>query len=183
MLSENLSRRAILAGVASVPALALPAVTAAAPSTAANPDAELVALGEQLKAVVAEADRLDPKPLHEACMDAWASSINADQAFEEMAKQNGYHDAYEKWNAVSTAEYKIAKAILKVPANSRVGDGVRAFAALRLSDHDVDETTEAAEVLWEMAARAGFCPPASIARKLKRRATGAAVRAARTRAA
>ena len=75
MSTKQLSRRAILAGAASVPALALPAAVAVAlpaivepagPAPAAavvelpNPDAVLVALGEQLKAAAAEVARLKP---------------------------------------------------------------------------------------------------------------------------
>jgi hypothetical protein len=65
MTLETLSRRAILAGAASVPALALPAVVAiAAPAPAAtppiagrNPDAELFELVEQYIAAYAEHGR------------------------------------------------------------------------------------------------------------------------------
>ncbi len=191
MTLQNLSRRAILAGAASVPALSLPAVVAAAPerattapvsataideatiATAPDPDAKLLALGERLKAAAAEADKLDAGSLHKACTDAADYQTLpvevAKSRFKAMAKQNGYDDAWKKWNAASNVEHKIATAILKMPANSRVGDGVRAFAALRLNEHDVDETTEAAEVLWGMAALAGFRPPAQIAKQLRRR--------------
>lgn len=56
MSSANLSRRALVAGAASVPALAVPALTA----NVDNPDAELIKLGECLKAASAEVDRLKP---------------------------------------------------------------------------------------------------------------------------
>jgi hypothetical protein len=51
MSHANLSRRAIVAGAASVPALALPAVAA---NAIGNPDAELLELGIQLEAAIQE---------------------------------------------------------------------------------------------------------------------------------
>ena len=65
--------------------------------------------------------------------------------------------------------HRLAKAILKLPSDSRIGDGVRAAAALAIND-DIENAYETKEVLWEMAARAGFTPPASIAKRLKRMA-------------
>ena len=48
MSPENLSRRALVASAAALPAIAvMPAIAAAA----ANPDGELIALGEELKAL------------------------------------------------------------------------------------------------------------------------------------
>jgi hypothetical protein len=64
-------------------------------------------------------------------------------------------------------EFKIARAILKIPSNSRVGDGIRAAAAM-VDHHDIP--CQESPMLWEMAARAGFDLPASIAKDLKRMA-------------
>ena len=67
MSPENLSRRAILAGAAAVPALALPA------EAADNPDAELLALGSQLEPIIREwvakraSDRRERAAWHAAC--------------------------------------------------------------------------------------------------------------------
>jgi hypothetical protein len=59
MSPENLSRRAILAGAASAPLLALPAVAVASPAlvpvvSAADADAELLALGAKLEFLIVD---------------------------------------------------------------------------------------------------------------------------------
>jgi hypothetical protein len=149
---------------------------AAAHATTGTPiDAELIALGEQLKAATAEADRLE-KPAHRlyaACQDAAryedkSEPRNACHArFDAKAKENGYKRAVDKWNAASKIEFKIARAILKIPSHSRIGDGIRAAAAI-VDHHDIP--TQETPILWEMAARAGFDPPTSIAKDLRRMA-------------
>ena len=113
MSSANLSRRALVAGAASVPALAVPALTA----NVDNPDAELIKLGECLKAASAEVDRLKPdRCLYEAAKKAadWDDKAvdrpSASQRLEEALKQNGYRAASEKWNAAANVEWEIAEA-------------------------------------------------------------------------
>ena len=202
MSPTELSRRAILAGAASVPALALPAAVAvalpvivepAAPaSTAAvvelpNPDAALIALGEQLKVAIAKATKLErlSSRLYEACMQAGEKALGAaggdlskyrtnrqqqamDRAWKAMAKKNGYGEAADKWNNALDLRDKLAEAALEIPSNSRIGDGVHAAAAMALN-RDLDETYEIGDLLHEMSARAGFPVPAKITRKLGRK--------------
>jgi hypothetical protein len=146
-------------------------------------DAELIALGERLKAVTAEAAKLKPdRRLYDA---AWKASgfdkkpkgranDAAKRQFEAKAKENGYSAASKKWNAVCDVKYAVARAILRVPSNSRVGDGIR--AAAQIVDGDGISCTDS-DVLWDMAARAGFDPPASIARDLRRMAAAHARKA------
>jgi hypothetical protein len=57
---------------------------------------------------------------------------------------------------------------MRLPSRSRIGDGVRAAAAISLND-DIENAHEAAEMLWEMATRAGFDAPADMQKKLKRK--------------
>jgi hypothetical protein len=64
-MTTKTTRRAILAGAAALPALSLP-VIAAIPTARPNPDAELVALGKELEAAVAEWRAYDEGPLTEA---------------------------------------------------------------------------------------------------------------------
>lgn len=194
MSPTNLSRRAILAGAASVPGLALPAAvavalpaiveTAPAPAAAVvelpSPDAALIALGEQLKIASAKAARLTVHRLYEACMKAAGYRHDmtqkqrdaAHRRFEEMSKKNGYSAAMDKLNAAGRIERKLAEAILKIPSHTRIGDGVRAAATLADNSGDMDVPVEM--MLWEMAARAGFKPPAEIAKRLGRKTAGAA---------
>jgi hypothetical protein len=160
------------------------ATRAAVRASAGTPiDAELIALGERLKAASAEADRL--KPDCRLYDEAWQASgfdrklkARAKDAawrrFEAKAKENGYSLASKKWNAAAHMEDVLAKAILRIPSNSRIGDGVRAFAALM---KEPEAQHEAADVLWDMAARAGFEPPSDIQKKLKRMAAAHARKA------
>jgi hypothetical protein len=152
-------------------------------------DAELIALGERLKEVSDEAEKRRPDAdLHEECWEA-ADFERANEAgenaagharFKAMADKNGYKAACDKWQAVCKVEHQIASAIFKMPANTRIGEGVRAAAALTLND-DVENLNEIGEVLWTMAARAGFMPPASIAKKLKRQGVSVSQRSRDTK--
>jgi hypothetical protein len=136
-------------------------------------DAELIALGERLKEASAKADRLSEPAhrLHDACWKAARYEDHSeprdacDARFQAKAKENGYTRASKKWNAACKVEHALARTILRVPSNSRVGDGIRAMAAM-VDHHDIP--CQESPMLWEMAARAGFDPPASIAKDLKR---------------
>jgi hypothetical protein len=68
--------------------------------------------------------------------------------------------------------WKIVNTILRMQAHTRIGDGVRAAAILYLTK-DCASSPSANEMLWEMAARAGFKPPVKIAKKLARRTAAA----------
>jgi hypothetical protein len=140
------------------------AVSPAAP----NADAALVTLGEKLKAASAEVARLKPdRRLYEACWKASGfdkkpkgrAAAAAERKFRAMAEKNGYDAACKKWNAVDRVESEIAKAILRMPSQTRVGDGVRAAATI-VDGEGIDATE--VDILWEMAVRAGFPAPASM---------------------
>jgi hypothetical protein len=145
-------------------------------------DAELIALGERLKAASAVVERLG-KPVHrlyDACREASRFEDHSEpraeciRRFDAKTTENGYSRASKKWNAACKVERALSRAVLRIPSNSRIGDGVRAFAALI---EEPEAEFEAAEVLWEMAARAGFTPPAEIARKIRRTAAAHARKA------
>jgi hypothetical protein len=74
----------------------------------------------------------------------------------------------KKERSCDLPQYMASRAILKIPSNDQIGDSIRAPAALVLND-DCEGAFEMEEMLWEMAARAGFMPPADIAKKLRRR--------------
>jgi hypothetical protein len=160
--------------------------SAAALATTGTPiDAELIALGERLKEASAKADELGEPAhrLHAACWEAGRFEDHSepraecDARFTAMANENGYHRASKKWNAAVHVEFKIARAILKIPSSSRVGDGIRAAAAM-IDHHDIP--CQESPMLWEMAARAGFDPPASIAKDLRRMVAAHARKAVRS---
>jgi hypothetical protein len=135
---------------------------AAAASANENVDAKLIALGEQLKAASATSAKL--KPARRLYEEAWngsgfdkktpgVRSKECERKFKAIAEANGYSAAHDKWGDACGAEQKIAEAILKLPSHSRIGDGVRAAATLSWGD---GLYCRDADVLWEMAARAGF---------------------------
>lgn len=144
--------------------------------------AELLALGERLKALVAKRNVLEPK-VSAAYQAAWDDGRKrtqkmqnaADKRFREVAKQNGYSRLADQRNALDDEMHEVARAILKIGYTDRIGDGIRAVAAMVLSD-DLDDyfsrspsVYETTEVLWEMASRANFPAPAWVTKKLKRR--------------
>jgi hypothetical protein len=86
--------------------------------------------------------------------------------------KKSYSEAADKWNDACELRNKLARAILKIPANGRVGDGIHAAAAMALND-DIEGAHEIGEFLHEMSARAGFPVPAKIAKKLPRQAAAA----------
>jgi hypothetical protein len=160
--------------------------SAAVRATTGTPiDAELIALGEQLKEASAKADKLR-KPAHRlyaACREAGRYEDKSEPRaacharFDAKSKENGYTRAADKWSAATKVEFRIARAILNIPSNSRVGDGIRAAAAV-VDHHDIP--CQESPMLWEMAARAGFDLPASIAKDLRRMASAHARKAAQS---
>jgi hypothetical protein len=49
----------------------------------------------------------------------------------------------------------LPRAILRIPSTDRIGDGIRAAASLALNG-DCENAYHMADILWEMAVRAGF---------------------------
>jgi hypothetical protein len=163
MSHANLSRRAIVAGAASVPALALPAAAGAGAIPATDP--ELIALGERLKVMMPRVAALGLKShasYDEACADlpaGWARDGEHMRIFNERSAKNGHDRAYDAWNAASDELHILARAVLNMPSADRVGDGIRAAASIALDDDDRGNAFNMADVLWEMAERAGFTRP------------------------
>jgi hypothetical protein len=165
MSKPNLTRRSLVTTAATVPALALTAIPAAAalsPTASTMPPtrAELVALGEQLKPLfVAQWDFL-PKlyAAYRIAVDAAdyknlgynrteEQQKEADRRFQEAAEKFGYYKLYKQWGDLREKMYKIARSILAIEATDRIGDGIRAAAVLVLGDDDdtryeVNVTTE-----------------------------------------
>ena len=120
MSPTNLSRRGLLRAASSVaaastivalPIAALPA--AAMPVTSVTSDAELLALGEQLKPLFAAQFELEPKRTraHQQCWDAagWLKlgpkrtrkqQVAANRRFSELTKRSGYDRLSAKSNAL-----------------------------------------------------------------------------------
>jgi hypothetical protein len=131
MSHANLSRRAIVAGAASVPALALPVAAGAIPAT----DPGLIALGERLKVMMPRVTALGLKSsaLREEALSelpqGWGSNKQIFALYKEKRTKNGGDRAYEEWNAASSELNDLAETILEIPSNDRVGDGIRAAAS------------------------------------------------------
>ncbi len=164
------------------PALALPAPAALAAAATVTTEPRLLSLGDQLRAAMrieaalaARARRLYTEcdaargPARDcAPLCTMEQSLQGERAFQELGRCNGYHAVHTEWGRAAERVNRTAKEILRIPSNDRTGDGIRAAASLVLND-DCRGAVEMAEILWEMAARAGFTLPADIARKLKRK--------------
>jgi hypothetical protein len=175
---SNLSRRALLSSAVALPALAVPAVAlpVPTPSSTPQPQTELLALGEQLKPLLAEIHRLTPKHrklYREADATAGDPPRSLDEIqernarFSAMATKNGYYKLCDQLNPIDGEAWRIAKRILMIESTDRIGDGIRAAAALVLDEPSYMDR-EAGTVLWQTAARAGFSVPADQAKKLRR---------------
>jgi hypothetical protein len=178
MSKSNLSRRTLVSSAVALPALAVPAVAlpAATPSSTPQTQTELLVLGEQLKPLLAEIHRLTPKHrklYREADAVAGDPPRSLDEIqernarFGAMAKKNGHYELCDQLNPINDEAWRIAKRILKIESTDRIGDGIRAAAALVLDEPSYMDR-EAGTVLWQMAARAGFSVPADQTKKLRR---------------
>jgi hypothetical protein len=134
-------------------AVAAPTISAAAPVPLADSRkrvvacADLVALGEQLKPVLAEYLRLDllHSAAYEHCSKAGghselgmdrtdAQQKDAEKRFAAAAKECGYHRLSREWNAADRKARRIAKQILKIDTSDTTGYGIHAAAALALDE-------------------------------------------------
>lgn len=190
MSISTLSRRAILAGAASVPTLALPVVAAVAlaepaialPAVPAvsvvNSDVEqLIALGDQLKPLFVEWLELRPK-VHRAYDEALEAAgftgfnrtdeqqAEAERRWPQARKQTGYDRLYKQLCVLDRKTNKLTRAILKIKAADRRGDGIRAAAIIVRSD-DSDNSPEVLNLLWGMAVMAGFPTPSNRMRAVR----------------
>jgi hypothetical protein len=173
------SRRTLVTSAAALPALAVPALAAmASPIPAPVPitpdvpqldDELLFKLGEQLKPLLVELQRVRV-PCHAAYEQAFEAAgfdkfppgtrTEKQQAacrarFKAAAKKNGYSKLMDQLDRVHPKAFRIAKRILKIEPTDRIGDGIHAAAALVLDEPSYMEYA-AGTVLRQMAARAGF---------------------------
>ncbi len=121
MSHANLSRRAILAGAASVPALARPTVALAEVTPP-----KLLAPADQLKPIWAAVLDLDPKvreayePCSEAsheCHEKNMGQPEASRRFDAMSKRTGYGRLMDRLNVLDGKQRRLARAILKIELN------------------------------------------------------------------
>ena len=69
--------------------------------------------------------------------------------------------AYEEWSGACSELSDLAQAILDIPSTDSIGAGIRAAAALALDD-DCENAFSMEDLLWELAARAGFTRPEEV---------------------
>jgi hypothetical protein len=142
MSSANLSRRAILAGVASAPVATLPALA----NAAQDPDAKLVALGSRLENLVREEYELSRQwaPRMRAAHAetekkfgaGWVAKKHprnraASRFFHKALDRNGAHELDEQMSALGTAAEEIAEAIMESDATTLGGLRAKAVVVLR----------------------------------------------------
>ena len=156
---SDMTRRSIVASAAALPALAVPAV-----AQINNPDVTLIALGERLKVLMPRVAALGLKShaLHKEARagfpNGWGMDDELLRTFKERGAKNGYHQAYEEWSGACSELSDLAQAILDIPSTDSIGDGIRAAAALA-HDNDCENAFSMKDLLWELAARAGFTRP------------------------
>jgi hypothetical protein len=155
-MTTTTSRRAILAGIASAaPLTALSAVipisahaaTVEIPSAVVSTPPEMLLLGEQLKPVFTEMQRLEP--LHHTAYEIavaaagyWellgertaAQQAAADARFEKAARKSGYNKLCRQLNLVDRKARRIAKRVLKIETRDPRGYGIQAAATLVLDE-------------------------------------------------
>ena len=87
-----------------------------------------------------------------------AQQAEADKKFSEARVRYRYDVLYAQVDELWGPIEEIARAILSIPSTDRICDGIRAAASLVLNE-DCENAYEMAEVLREMAQRAGFTLP------------------------
>jgi hypothetical protein len=148
-MSRITSRRAVLAGIGTAPAMSVPALA----SVGSN--ASLTALAEQLKPLLADYFEAQARS-HAAYEAARKISDGFDgPGWSKAMKETGYDNLSDAWNALSDGTHAIAKAILEIPSMDRIGDGIHAVAAMVLNE-DMENAFEVAELLCGLAENAGF---------------------------
>jgi hypothetical protein len=116
MHMSALSRRSLVTSAAALPALAVPAIAATA-------DADLLSLGERLRALLPKERALRVKVHHlsEECKAGlpigFMQNKNYRRIHEIRSKRNGRDRAYDEWTAASEELNEIAAAILEIPAS------------------------------------------------------------------
>jgi hypothetical protein len=161
-MSDLLCRRSLVSSIVALPALAVPAV-----AQVNNPDAKLIALGERLKVLMPRVAALGLKSHtlnKEACAgfpNGWGMDDKLNRTFKERGAKNGYYQAYDEWNEACSELSDLTQAILDIPSTDPIGDGIRAAAALAI-DHDFENAYNMEDLLWELAARAGFTRPEKV---------------------
>jgi hypothetical protein len=175
-IPSKVSRRLLVTGAAALPALAVPTIASAGSDRAGypvtHPDPRLLALAEELKPVWSRLCFFDPQRLA-AAKEAQAESealhlemtgtkvgsglnATADQKFWRVSEENGYLRLADICEALFTEVIRLADAILEIPAADRMGDAIRLAAILMKYP---DDDCSYSDLLWEMAAPAGFTKP------------------------
>ncbi len=136
MSHANLSRRALVAGAASVPALALPAVAIASAAEVSGPDKELRRLWSEYSALAAADDALLLKytPAR-AAYDAEQPPCPEDVSLathlencEPLWRKHGLDELTNKRNSIDIAMRKLIAAILSARAEGMFGVAVKLSA-------------------------------------------------------
>ncbi len=150
MSPENLSRRTILAGAASSPALALPAVA----SAASGSDSKLRRLWGQYLELAAEYDTVRAKSesaraAYDVEEPACPEGVLPGQHYRDcqpLWRKYGLDELYDQRNRIDTAIRETIVLILNTPAEGLFGIGVKLSAQLHPTSHDYDDWVESVAV-------------------------------------
>lgn len=173
--SKTTTRRSVLAGATALATglAAGPAVAGAAQGTAAgpigpDPDAELIALGEQMKPLLArylELGKVSHR-LHVECFKLAGPMPKAGKKWrawhrrwDRMSERNGYLTAADAWNAAGAPVREVAAKVLAFEPRTVAGMRVLAAAVLvDTSGYAMENGGPIEDFVWRLAEAAGFPP-------------------------
>jgi hypothetical protein len=133
-----------------------------------HPDAELLAIGEQIKKRLP--DYYKARQIshalyeHTKCATSYSfpGDLSASEKWERASDESGYSDAFERADELYLPIYELAKRASKVPLRTLEGTPVKAMATLVEMDCiDIIEVIPDASVwaLLEIAQLGGFAAP------------------------
>jgi hypothetical protein len=172
------SRRNALTTIASLVGAAAVVTPAVAAQAIAHPDAELLALGEQLRALLPSygAARDEHSRLYDA---TWAqvdrdicprtnnnsmADIEArNSAFQRISHENGRDAVYSTWNAIDGRVWPLIAEIHEANATTLAGIAVKALATAWDVDNNGDDRYIIAPLINSIMEAAGHALPAELA--------------------
>ena len=166
------TRRNALGAIASIAGAAVtPAIAA---QSVDNPDAELLALGQELCRLLPiwAAARDENCRLHDQADDLVMQAVGPrcvenmsayNKAWLRIGEENGHRAAYDAWNTINEQLYSLTDAIYKAKATTVAGLAVKALGtAWRLRDDELEDSDVANDLFRSTLALAGMTLPPEI---------------------
>jgi hypothetical protein len=168
------TRRNALTAIASIAGATAVVAPAIAAQSVANPDAELLALGQELRRLLPiwAAARDENCRLHDQADDLVMQAVGPrcvenmsayNKAWLRIGEENGHRAAYDAWNTINEQLYSLTDAIYKAKATTVAGLAVKALGtAWRLRDDELEDSDVANDLFRSTLALAGMTLPPEI---------------------